>query len=168
MGDPGEEWSFGDVEAGLAEADLVLDETIVQPSTSHQPLETRTAMAYWENGKCFLFASTQSTVRSHAPAANWIGIDPEDLVFIAEYCGGGFGSKIPGSIFEAIPALLSRKTRQAGHDGESPATRSSTSGVCAQVGRDARRSGSATTAGLRRSTCTSFRATVRTAGRVTF
>ena len=109
MGEPGEEWSFGDIEAGFAEADLVLDETIVQPSTSHQPLETRTAMAYWENGKCYLYASTQSTARSHAPAANWIGIDPEDLVFIGEYCGGGFGSKIPGAIFESIPALLSRK-----------------------------------------------------------
>lgn len=109
MGEPGEEWSFGDVDTALAEADLVLDETVIQQSTSHQPLETRSAMAYWENGKCYLFASTQSVVRSHAPAANWIGIEPENLVFIGEYCGGGFGSKIPGSIFEAIPGLLSKK-----------------------------------------------------------
>jgi|TARA_B100000315_G_scaffold64856_1_gene58869 CO/xanthine dehydrogenase Mo-binding subunit len=109
MGEAGEEWEHGDVETALAAADLVLDETSVQATTSHQPLETRTAMAYWQNGKCYLHCSTQSTVRSHAPAANWIGIDPEDLVLIAEYAGGGFGSKIPGSIFEAIPALLSRK-----------------------------------------------------------
>ena len=109
MGEAGEEWEHGDVETALAEADLVLDETSVQASTSHQPLETRTAMAYWQNGKCYMHCSTQSTVRSHAPAASWIGIEPENLVLIAEYCGGGFGSKIPGSIFEAIPALLSRK-----------------------------------------------------------
>ena len=109
MGEVGEEWEHGDVEEALAEADLVLDETIVQASTSHQPLETRTAMAYWQNGKCYVHCSTQSTVRSHAPAAAWIGIEPENLVLIGEYCGGGFGSKIPGSIFEAIPGLLSRK-----------------------------------------------------------
>src|SRR3984957_15337758 len=37
------EWSFGDVDAGLKNAALVLDETFVTPNTSHQPLETRTA-----------------------------------------------------------------------------------------------------------------------------
>ena len=78
MGDVGEEWEHGDVETALAEADLVLDETIIQASTSHQPLETRTAMAYWQNGKCYMHCSTQSTVRSHAPAASWIGIEPEN------------------------------------------------------------------------------------------
>ena len=109
MGEVGEEWEYGDVETALAEADLVLDETGVQASTSHQPLETRTAMAYWQNGKCYMHCSTQSTVRSHAPTASWIGIEPENLVIIAEYCGGGFGGKIPGAIFQAIPALLSRK-----------------------------------------------------------
>ncbi len=53
------EWSFGDVDAGLKNAALVLDETFVTPNTSHQPLETRTAMAYWQNGKVFVHCSTQ-------------------------------------------------------------------------------------------------------------
>ena len=104
-----DEWQVGDVEAGLAEADLVLDETVFHQSMSHQPLETRSAMAYWQNGKCYLHASTQSTARTHGPAARLIGIAPEDLVLVAEYCGGGFGSKAFGSIQMAIPALLSRK-----------------------------------------------------------
>ena len=34
--------------------------------------------------------------------ARWIGVDPEDLVLITEYCGGGFGSKIPHYIEEAL------------------------------------------------------------------
>ena len=104
-----DEWQVGDVEAGLAEADLVLDETMFHQSMSHQPLETRSAMAYWQHGKCYLHASTQSTARTHGPAARLIGIAPEDLVLVAEYCGGGFGSKAFGSIQMAIPALLSRK-----------------------------------------------------------
>ena len=104
-----DEWQVGDVEAGLAEADLVLDETVFHQSMSHQPLEPRSAMAYWQHGKCYLHASTQSTARTHGPAARLIGIAPEDLVLVAEYCGGGFGSKAFGSIQMAIPALLSRK-----------------------------------------------------------
>ena len=103
-------WQVGDVEAAFAEADLVLDETVFHQSMSHQPLETRSAMAYWQNGKCFLHCSTQSTARTHGPAARLIGVPPEDLVLVAEYCGGGFGSKALGSIQMAIPALLSRKT----------------------------------------------------------
>ena len=39
-----------------------------------------------------------------------VGIDAEaDVVLISEYTGGGFGSKIPGAIIMAIPALLSKK-----------------------------------------------------------
>src|SRR5207245_802923 len=78
-------------------------------STGHQPLETRTAMAYWQNGKLYLHGSTQSTVQTVASVARWVGVPPSQVVIISEYTGGGFGSKIPGSIFMAIPILLSKK-----------------------------------------------------------
>ena len=104
-----DEWEVGDVEASLAEADLVLDDTIFHQSAGHQPLETRTAMAYWQNGKCYMHCSTQSTARTHGAAARWVEAAPEDVVVIAEYCGGGFGSKIAGSIQSGIPGLLSKK-----------------------------------------------------------
>ena len=104
-----DEWAFGNVEDGLKKADLVLDETFMTQSTGHQPLETRSAMAYWQNGKCYLHGSTQSTVQTVASFARWAGIQPSQVVMISEYTGGGFGSKIPGSIFMAIPALLSKK-----------------------------------------------------------
>src|SRR5437867_10088943 len=99
----------GDVDEGLKKADLVLDETFMTQSTGHQPLETRSAMAYWQNGKLYMHASTQSTVQSVASVARWVGIPADQIVFISEYTGGGFGSKIPSSIFTAIPALLSKK-----------------------------------------------------------
>ena len=108
-GEVTDEWEVGDVEAGLAEADLVIDETVFHQSASHQPLESRTAMAYWQNGKCYMHCSTQSTARTHPAAARWVNVDPENLVLVAEYCGGGFGSKIAGSIQSGIPGLLSQK-----------------------------------------------------------
>jgi xanthine dehydrogenase molybdenum-binding subunit len=110
MGEASETWSFGNLEDGFKQADLVLDETFLTQSTSHQPLETRTAMAYWRNGKLYLHGSTQSTVQTVANVARWVGIKPSDVVVISEYTGGGFGSKIPGAQSMAIPALLSKKT----------------------------------------------------------
>jgi xanthine dehydrogenase molybdenum-binding subunit len=106
-----DEWEFGKVKVdeALKQADLVLDETFMTQSTGHQPLETRTAMAYWQNGKAYLHGSTQSTVQTVASVARWAGIQPNQVVIISEYTGGGFGSKIPGSIFMAIPILLSKK-----------------------------------------------------------
>src|SRR5207247_9837726 len=44
MGKPTESWEFGDVDAGFREAALVLDETVVVQSTTHHPMETRSAM----------------------------------------------------------------------------------------------------------------------------
>jgi CO/xanthine dehydrogenase Mo-binding subunit len=109
MGKATDEWAFGNIEEGFKKADVILDETFMTQSTGHQPLETRTAMAYWQNGKCYLHGSTQSTVQTVAAFARWAGITPDKVVMISEYTGGGFGSKIPGAISMAIPALLSKK-----------------------------------------------------------
>ncbi|MGH9176843.1 MAG: xanthine dehydrogenase family protein molybdopterin-binding subunit, partial [Vicinamibacterales bacterium] len=109
MGKAMEEWAFGDLVAGFQSADLVLDETFVVPSTGHHPLETRSAMAYWQNGKLYLHCSTQSVVRTVDNVARWVGIEPSQVVLISEFCGGGFGSKGGGAVSMAIPALLSKK-----------------------------------------------------------
>ena len=72
-------------------------------------MEPRSAMAYWVNGKLHLYASTQSVIRTVDNIANWLAIDPAELVLVSEYCGGGFGSKGGGPISMAIPALLAKK-----------------------------------------------------------
>lgn len=109
MGKPQEEWSYGDLDAGFKNAALVLDETFVTPDTSHQTLEPRTALAYWQNGKVFLHMGTQSTVQTLAGLGRWLNMDRSQIVLISEYTGGGFGSKATGYIFAIIPALLAKK-----------------------------------------------------------
>ena len=109
MGEPAAEWTIGDVEAGFAEAEVIVEETIVHQSVTHHPMEPRSCMAYWQNGKLFLHGSTQSTERTRGSVARMAGVDAEDVVFIGEYCGGGFGSKISGSPIMAVPAAMSRK-----------------------------------------------------------
>jgi xanthine dehydrogenase molybdenum-binding subunit len=103
------EWSKGDVDAAFAEADLILEEVIVHQSLTHHPLEPRSTMAYWENGRLHAFVSTQSAQRTKMGLAGALDMDPEQLAFVAEYCGGGFGSKIPGHPHMLLAPLVSRK-----------------------------------------------------------
>ena len=109
MGKATDEWTYGDVDAGFKKAALVLDETFVTPNTSHQTLEPRTAMAYWQNGKLYIHCSTQSAVQTVGSMSRWLGLDQKDIVLISAYTGGGFGSKATGTITNVIPALLSKK-----------------------------------------------------------
>src|SRR5215468_12789102 len=109
LGKAQDEWVVGDLDAGFKDAALVLDETFVTPDTSHETLEPRTTLAYWQNGKVFVHMGTQSTVQTVSGVARWVGVAPEDVVVVSEYTGGGFGSKITGYIFAIIPALLSKK-----------------------------------------------------------
>jgi CO/xanthine dehydrogenase Mo-binding subunit len=109
MGEPTEQWSYGDLEAGFKDAALVLDETMVVQSTGHHPMETRSAMAYWQNGKLYIHCSTQSVAQTLPAVARWCGIMPEQVVLISEYTGGGFGSKGGGAVSTVIPALFSKK-----------------------------------------------------------
>jgi len=64
MGQSADEWTVGDVEAELKNAALVIDRTWVGQNTSHQVLEPRSAMAYWQNNKLYLHAGTHSTVQT--------------------------------------------------------------------------------------------------------
>jgi CO/xanthine dehydrogenase Mo-binding subunit len=109
MGKTPDEWSYGDLDAGFKNAALVLDETFVTPDVSHQTLETRSAMAYWQNGKVYLHTGTQSTAQTRPAIARWLNMDVEKVIFISEYTGGGFGSKITGGVSMIIAALLSKK-----------------------------------------------------------
>ena len=109
MGKAPDEWSYGDLDAGFRAAAVIVDETFVVQSTGHQPMESRSAMAYWQNGKLYLHGSTQSVARTVDPLASWLAIDASNIVLVSEYCGGGFGSKGAGAVSMVIPALLSKK-----------------------------------------------------------
>ncbi|HEX8713737.1 MAG TPA: xanthine dehydrogenase family protein molybdopterin-binding subunit [Terracidiphilus sp.] len=109
MGEAPDHWSYGDLDAGFKNAALVLDETFSTEDVSHQCLEPRTTMAHWQNGKLYLYTGTQSTMQTVPAIARWMQMPEENVVFISEYTGGGFGSKITGALTLVIPALLSKK-----------------------------------------------------------
>ncbi len=109
LGKPAEQWSYGDIDAGFKASKLIIEESFVSGGLSHHSMETRSAMAFWQGGKCILHGSNQSHTSAVPNIARLIGIKPEDLVLVAEFCGGGFGSKIPGYPNMAIAALMSKK-----------------------------------------------------------
>jgi xanthine dehydrogenase molybdenum-binding subunit len=109
-GKPQSEWEYGDVDTGFSNAALVLDETFVIAGHPHQSMEPRSSFAYWENGKCYLHASSQSHTFNVPDYAKYCGVEIEDLILIAEYCGGGFGSKGTAYPIATIPAHMSKKT----------------------------------------------------------
>jgi CO/xanthine dehydrogenase Mo-binding subunit len=110
MGAPGVEWSFGDVDAGLAAATYVLDESFVTAALSHHCLEPRSCMAYWQGDKVVVYGSTQSQTAVLPSLARLAGVEPDNVVYIAEYCGGGFGSKINAYPVMGVPIYMAKKT----------------------------------------------------------
>ena len=112
MGKPAEEWKYGDIDAGFKASKLVIDETFVAGGHSHHSMEPRTTFAYWQGDKCFLHVSNQSHTAAVPNIARFVGIPPENLVMIAEFCGGGFGSKIGGYPNMAVAALMSKKLKR--------------------------------------------------------
>jgi len=102
-------WEKGDLAAGFAEATVIIEERIVHQSLTHHPMEPRSTMAYWENGRLHAFVSTQSAQRTKMGMAGALEVDPEEMTFVSEFTGGGFGSKIPGHTHMALAPLMSRK-----------------------------------------------------------
>ncbi|MFO1183626.1 MAG: molybdopterin cofactor-binding domain-containing protein [Bauldia sp.] len=110
MGKPGDQWAVGDVDAALKNAKLVLDETWVTQGYSHQCMEPRSTFAYWQGNKAVVYASTQSQANSVPNVARIIGVARNELIYIAEFCGGGFGSKASSAPTPPSPsAHMSKK-----------------------------------------------------------
>ena len=103
------EWSYGDLEAGFDNAAVVLEESFVTTGYAHMSMEPRSVLSYWQGGKCHVYGSTQSQNFVVPFLAKMLGIEQKDLVYVSEYCGGGFGSKIAAYPVLAIPGYFSRK-----------------------------------------------------------
>lgn len=104
----GSEWEYGDLAAQFAACSTIIEEPFVTIGQPHHSLESRTAMAYWENGKCYFHGSLQSHTVGHNVLAGMLEMDPANLVFINENTGGGFGSKIFPYPIMAVTGRFSR------------------------------------------------------------
>ena len=88
------EYSRGDVEKGFKEADLVFERTYQTSWEVHQPTETHSSVAYWENDYLTVYDSTQAIQSVRDGLARTLGIPAGRVRVLKNYMGGGFGSKL--------------------------------------------------------------------------
>lgn len=103
------EWAYGDLEKGFADAKVIIEQPFVTTGYAHMSMEPRTAMAYWENGTCYLHGSTQSQSYFLPGLATMLGVEVKNVVLISENTGGGFGSKIGAYPIVGLPCYFSKK-----------------------------------------------------------
>ncbi len=109
MGKAAIDWSYGDLDVGFKKAKLVLEESFVSAANAHHAMEPRSAAAFWQNGTCHVWGSTQSSSFAIPSLAKYIGISPAKVNLVTEFCGGGFGGKGYSYPLMALPALMSKK-----------------------------------------------------------
>ncbi len=100
----------GDVEAGFAEADVVLEQTYRTEYEIHNPMEAHGCVAKWDGNRLTLWESLQGVYVSQMRVASTLGLPFANVRVICPYMGGGFGSKLQPSKHTVIAALLARKT----------------------------------------------------------
>lgn len=85
---------FGDVEGGLQDADLVLDDTFFFQGNTHLPMEQHASLAVREaDGRLTIWSSTQTPHYLHRAMSKVLELPPSRVRVIACPNGGGFGGK---------------------------------------------------------------------------
>ena len=95
----------GDVEAALAAASVVVEETFWAPPVQAVPLETHAVVAEWRNGGIVVETATQTPWNVRRQLAELFGLPPDKVRVVVPILGGGFGAKAYPRI-EPIAVLL--------------------------------------------------------------
>ncbi len=100
----------GDVEAALTSADARLQATYASPYIAHVALETRVALAEWQQERLTVWTGTQQPFFVRYELAAALGVAEDQVRVIVPDFGGGFGSKHT----EAQAIAAARLARAAG------------------------------------------------------
>src|SRR5437588_176681 len=102
---------FGDVEAALAQADIVREDLFFFEGSTHLPMEQHAAVADWSaDGKLTLWSATQTPHYVHRALAKVLELSPARIRVIACPNGGGFGGKSDPFSHEIVVAKLAMIT----------------------------------------------------------
>lgn len=98
----------GDIEAGFAAADEIIEETYLSPTANHVTLEPHVTAAQWQDGKLTIWSATQAPSLVQQVIAEIFNLEPEAVRVMVAPLGGGYGGK--GHIrLEPIVAALAWK-----------------------------------------------------------
>ncbi len=100
----------GDVERGLAEADVVVRREYRTPVQLHTALEPHGAVAEWDGDRLTVWESTQAVFRTREQIALGLGVSQSAVRVIKDHMGGGFGAKTSAGAHTFAAAVLARRT----------------------------------------------------------
>ncbi|MDX6683675.1 MAG: aerobic carbon-monoxide dehydrogenase large subunit [Solirubrobacteraceae bacterium] len=104
-------WTMGggDVDAAIAEADVVVERRIVNHRTAGAPIEPRGVIAEYRAGSLTVWSSTQVPHLLRLFYAVQMGISEDRVRVVAPEVGGGFGGKLQITAEETLCAWASKR-----------------------------------------------------------
>ncbi len=99
----------GDIDRGLADADVVVEAEYRTQVQTHVPMETHGIVADWRDDELTIYASTQHTHSVRDEAAEHFDLPKSKIRVISDFTGGGFGAKYGINNFGLLAIHLSQK-----------------------------------------------------------
>ena len=100
----------GDVAAGFAAADLVIENTYRTPTLLHTPMEVHGSIVQWDGDRLTVWDTTQGVFNRRIELAQTFKLPLSSIRVVSLYMGGGFGSKLEVGKYTAVAAVLARMT----------------------------------------------------------
>lgn len=102
---------IGDVGAGLARAEVVVDCTYTTPPEHNNPMEPHATIAHWRaDDHLVLYDSNQGPAAHAATIASLFGLETDQVEIVTEHVGGAFGSKGSPRPNAPLAAMAARVT----------------------------------------------------------
>jgi xanthine dehydrogenase YagR molybdenum-binding subunit len=102
----------GNVEEGLAAADLRIDAPFRFAANHHNPIEVLTTTAVWDGDQLTLYDSCQGIKAVQLTVAALLGLSPSKIRVLTRYVGGAFGCKAMVWPHVTLTALAARHVRR--------------------------------------------------------
>ncbi len=101
-------YTRGDVDQGLAEADVVIDQVYTTAAALHNALEPHGCTADWRGDVLTMYESTQGIFEVREQTAEKLGLAQHRVRVVKQHMGGGFGAKQIVWKVSVIASLLSK------------------------------------------------------------
>jgi xanthine dehydrogenase YagR molybdenum-binding subunit len=104
--------SWGDLNAGLSQAEIKVERVYTTPIEHHSPMEPHATIAEWDGDRLSLHDATQNVFGVQQYVAKMFGIPKENVHVRADFIGGGFGCK--GQIWSHVilAAMAAKKVNR--------------------------------------------------------
>ena len=103
---------WGDVDAGLREAEVRMEHVYSTPMEHHNPMEPHATVAQWEGDGLTLWDATQFVDGVRNTVAKTLGLAPGNVRVIDPYVGGGFGCKGSTWSHVVLAAMAARAAKR--------------------------------------------------------